>query len=537
MSRAHPLGADGVGRDVLARLLYGGRISLLGALLAVAIGLLIGVPFGIVSGYYRGRFDSAATWVGNVILAAPAIIVLLVVMSSAGDSTYLAMIVFGVLLSPSAFRLTRSSVFSVREEPYIEAAHVSGLSDLRIMRRHVFPVVIAPSIIQAAQMFGLAIAVQAGIEFLGLGAAGEASWGSMLNDAFNNLYNAPILILWPTLAIALTITSLSLIANSLRDALGLRVTGGAKSKRREGVKKARLSSATARTKPSGAPLQSGALLVVDNLRVSYDTGVGESVVVDDVSLSVDRGEVLGLVGMSGSGKTQTAFAILDLLPEEADVSCGSMLFDGQEISIFGSERLSSQRSRKISYVPQEPLSNLDPCFRIGSQLIEPMCQVMGLSRRAAKSRALELLKRVGLHDPKRVFESYAYELSGGMAQRVLIAGAIACDPALLIADEPTTALDVTVQAEVLDLLRALQRDTGMGMLIVTHSFGVVADICDRVAVMQHGRVVETAPVADIFASPQHPYTRELLESTLDGAAPRSAARSAVAVTEGTVNTR
>lgn len=227
MSRAHPLGADGVGRDVLARLLYGGRISLLGALLAVAIGLLIGVPFGIVSGYFRGRLDSAATWVGNIVLAAPAIIVLLVVMSSAGDSTYLAMVVFGVLLSPSAFRLTRSSVFSVREEPYIEAARVAGLSDLRIMRRHVFPVVIAPSIIQAAEMFGLAIAVQAGIEFLGLGAASEASWGSMLNDAFNNLYNAPILILWPTLAIALTITSLALIANSLRTRLACELPAAA----------------------------------------------------------------------------------------------------------------------------------------------------------------------------------------------------------------------------------------------------------------------------------------------------------------------
>jgi peptide/nickel transport system permease protein len=169
----------------------------------------------------------------------------------------------------------------------------------------------------------------------------------------------------------------------------------------------------------------------------------------------------------------------------------------------------------MAYVPQEPMSNLDPAFRVGYQLVTPMRVHLGLSRGAARERALALLARVGIPDPARTFGSYPHEISGGMAQRVLIAGAISCDPKLLIADEPTTALDVTVQAEVLDLLRDLQREYRMGVVLVTHNFGVVADICDRVAVMQHGRIVETGDVEQIFADPRHPYTRTLLDSMVD----------------------
>jgi peptide/nickel transport system permease protein len=243
-----------------------------------------------------------------------------------------------------------------------------------------------------------------------------------------------------------------------------------------------------------------------------------------VDITVEHGEVLGLVGESGSGKSQTAFSVLGLLPYEAEVRADQLVFDGQALLGLDLKALNALRGRGIGYIPQEPMSNLDPCFRIGYQLVEPMRRHLGLSRAEARAKALALLARVNIPDPERVFRSYPHQVSGGMAQRVLIAGAVSCDPKLLIADEPTTALDVTVQAEVLDLMRSLQQEREMGMILVTHDFGVVADICDRVAVMRTGRIVETAPARQIFAAPGHDYTRMLLDSTLEGGPARGPLR-------------
>ncbi|MEV2211371.1 dipeptide/oligopeptide/nickel ABC transporter permease/ATP-binding protein [Streptomyces sp. NPDC050997] len=511
MSGAHPLGGDGVGRDVLSRLLYGGRTSLVGGTLAVLVAFAVGAPLGLISGFYRGRFDAVAGWITNVIMAVPAIIVMLVVMAAVSQDLNVAMIVLGVIMAPMVFRLLRASVLAVREELYVDAARVSGLGDARIMRRHILPVVIAPSVIQATQVFAVAIGIQAGLAFLGLGKASQASWGAMLNDAFTNVYSAPALLVWPGVAMGLTIVASSLLGNAVRDALG--TTEPHVTKRRRPAPRTAVAPA--------AEVPADRLLTVENLRVGY----GEKTVVDGVSITVTRGEVLGLVGESGSGKSQTAFSVLGLLPYEAEVAADQLVFDGKELLSLDLTALNALRGRGIGYIPQEPMSNLDPCFRIGSQLVEPMRKHLGLSRAEARTKALDLLARVGIPDPERVFRSYPHQISGGMAQRVLIAGAVSCDPQLLIADEPTTALDVTVQAEVLDLMRSLQQEREMGMLIVTHDFGVVADICDRVAVMQTGRIVETAPVGRIFAAPEHAYTRMLLDSTLEGGPVRGELRT------------
>ncbi|MEV1063640.1 dipeptide/oligopeptide/nickel ABC transporter permease/ATP-binding protein [Streptomyces sp. NPDC050263] len=522
VSGQHPLGGDGVGRDVLSRLLYGGRTSLLGALIAVAVALVIGVPAGLVAGYYRKWFDAVSSWLANLLMAVPAIIVLLVVMSAVGQNTYVAMAVFGVLMSPGVFRLIRASVISVREELYVDAARVSGLADPRIIRRHILPVVQAPTVIQAAQMLGLGIVIQSGLEFLGLGSAIQASWGSMLNDAFANIYTKPVLMVWPGVTLAVTVAAFGLLGNSVRDALD----GSAANGRRPRFATARKQAAAKRTPPVTSGMSTSeaddALLVLEGLKVSYPTAEGGKTVVDGVSLTVRRGEVLGLVGESGSGKSQTAFAVLGLLPREAQVSSSRLVFDGTELGGLGRAEMNRYRGRRIAYVPQEPMSNLDPSFRIGAQLVEPVRRHLGVSAAEARTKTLGLLERVGIADPERVFHSYPHQISGGMAQRVLIAGAVSCEPDLLIADEPTTALDVTVQAEVLDLVRSLQRERNMGVILVTHDFGVVADICDRVTVMQTGAVVESAPVRQLFADPQHPYTRMLLASTLEDAEPRSA---------------
>jgi peptide/nickel transport system ATP-binding protein/peptide/nickel transport system permease protein len=524
MGGTHPLGTDGVGRDVWAQLLYGARTSLVGSLIVVAVSLVLGLPAGVIAGYYRGWFDAVVSWVASLLMALPAIIVLLVVLAQFGRSTALAMAVFGVIIAPGVFRLVRASVLAVREELFVDAARVAGLSDARIMRRHVLPVVVPPTVIQVSQLLGIAIVIQAGLEFLGLGSANQASWGGMLSDAFQNIYSQPRLLLWPGLAIVLTVTAFGLLGNALRDALGV-------SGRVPRVRRRRATAPTPVVPADGAApapaVDPDALLTLHGLRVAYPGPDGaEREVVHGVSLTVRRGEVVGLVGESGSGKSQTAFAVLGLLPPEARTSAATMTFDGADLRGLSPAAMNRLRGRRIGYIPQEPMSNLDPSFTIGSQLTEPMRHHLGLSGAEARTRALALLDRVGIPDPARVFAAYPHQVSGGMAQRVLIAGAVSCDPDLLIADEPTTALDVTVQAEVLDLIRELQAERQLGVLLVTHDFGVVADVCDTVVVMREGRVVESAAAELLFADPQHEYTRMLLGSTLEGTPARAGLRPA-----------
>jgi ABC-type dipeptide/oligopeptide/nickel transport system ATPase component len=237
-------------------------------------------------------------------------------------------------------------------------------------------------------------------------------------------------------------------------------------------------------------------------------------IVHGIDLELRSGEVLGLIGESGSGKTQTAFAVMRLLPAGGGILGGRVLWKGRDLASLPEREMTRIRGKQIAYVPQEPMSNLDPTYTIGSQLVEPMRIHLGLSRAQAKVRAIELLGRVGIRQPERVFTAYPHEVSGGMAQRVLIAGAISCEPELLIADEPTTALDVTVQADILDLLRDLQAELGMGVLLVTHNFGVVADLCDRVAVMREGLIVEGGSTRDLFTHHDHPYTTQLFDAIL-----------------------
>ncbi|MFJ6513369.1 dipeptide/oligopeptide/nickel ABC transporter permease/ATP-binding protein [Streptomyces sp. NPDC091406] len=514
---AHPLGMDSAGRDILSRILYGGRNTLGGALIALAVALALGVPSGLYAGYYGGRFDAVAGWGVNLVMALPAMVVLLASRAILGPNVWVLMIVLGVLASPSFFRLVRGIVAGVRKELYVDAARVSGLSDTRIVVRHILIVVRGPVIIQVALVAGVAIGLQAGLEFLGVGSGSSATWGAMLNEAFQNIQRAPLLMLWPGLALGLTNGALVLLAGALRDVLEERGGGGPDGGRVAPRTKEKPS-------PPAAPVETGArspLLSVRGLTVVYGKPDGtRKQVVHGVDLDVRPGEIVGLVGESGSGKTQTAFSVLGILPEGGRIGTGSITVAGREVAGLPERAHRALRGGTVAYVPQEPMSNLDPAFTIGSQLVEPIRQVLGLSRKEAAARALDLLRLVEIPDPERTMRLYPHEISGGMAQRVLIAGAMSCDPELLIADEPTTALDVLVQAEILGLLRRLQKDRGLGVLLVTHNLGVVADLCDRVAVMSEGRIVETGTAEQIVHSPEHPYTRSLLGAVLDDAPPR-----------------
>ncbi|MGH1502732.1 MAG: dipeptide/oligopeptide/nickel ABC transporter permease/ATP-binding protein [Acidimicrobiales bacterium] len=519
----HFLGTDSAGRDVFSRLLVSTQNSILAVLLSVIVAVVIGVAAGLIAGYFGGWFDQISSWLVNLVMAMPGIVVLLAARSVLGSSVFVAMGIFGVLIAPSFFRLVQTTVRSVRNELFVDAARVAGISDGRIIARHVLRVVRGPIVIQTAIVSSIAIAVLAGLAILGFGDINSPSWGSLLSDGFSKMFRQPWLLLWPSLVIALTSLALATLGNALRDALegGVRNVGSSKVKTLEadGVIELRDGEAPTIVHTDERPLEP--LLTVNDLVVGYPDGAGGwTRVVRGVDLEVGKGEVLGLVGESGSGKSQTAFAILGLLSVGGRVLGGSVVFD--EADLLGDEvAQATARGRRISYVPQEPMSNLDPSFTIGSQLVEPMRVCLGMSKADARARALELLDRVGIPEPQRVFDSYPHQVSGGMAQRVLIAGAVAGEPDLIIADEPTTALDVTVQAEILDLLRDLQADLGTSILLVTHNFGVVADLADRVAVMQEGRIIEQGPVRKIFREAQHPYTQSLLDAILDSESVRA----------------
>lgn len=255
------------------------------------------------------------------------------------------------------------------------------------------------------------------------------------------------------------------------------------------------------------------LLSVRDLTVHYGQAPAPVRAVDGVSFDLMAGEILGLVGESGCGKTTMGSSLMRLLPPTARVMSGEATFEGNDLLQLKESQLQPLRGNRMAMIFQDPLTSLDPCFSIGEQIVEPIREHLGLGTAAARARAIELLAKVGIPSPVERLKQYPHEFSGGMRQRVVIAIALACDPALLICDEPTSALDVTVQAQILGLLRSLRgHSAAAGVILITHDLGVVAQLCDRVAVMYAGQLIEQGPVRDVFATPRHPYTQGLLAS-------------------------
>ena len=255
------------------------------------------------------------------------------------------------------------------------------------------------------------------------------------------------------------------------------------------------------------------VLDVKDLKTVFLTRSGEVHAVNSVSFDLKAGELLGVVGESGSGKSVTMMSLIGLLPSPpADIRGGTVIFEGENLLQMREERLRELRGARIGFVFQDPMTSLNPVFSVGFQICEPLRKHMGLNKAQARDRAVELLELVGIPDARRRLNDYPHQFSGGMRQRVMIAIALACDPDVLIADEPTTALDVTIQAQILELMKDLREKLGMAVIWITHDLGVIAGIADRVLVMYGGQVVEQAPVRELFSNPQHPYTRALLQT-------------------------
>jgi len=513
----HWLGTGELGRDVLSRLMHGGQVTLLGVAITLAVYLTLGVPAGMVAGYRGGWFDRLVLKSADLISAVPVIIVLLVVLSVFTSNESAAMAANGLLGAPLLARVVRSATLGVKEELYVRAAVANGISDRVIIRRHVLPRVSGVILVQASVYGAYAVLLETGLGFLGLGTT-QASWGSMIAEASKNVGTDPWLLVPSGFMIISFILALGLLSDGLRDTLAERYAPPADKppSRRRAAREA-LAKAPKAVIPLAEP-DKDALLSVRGLTVALPIDGTPTEVIRDVSFDLRAGEVLGIVGETGCGKTVTATSLLGMLPAGGEITAGTIHFEGSDLAKAESDALRRVRGRRIGWISQDPISSLDPSFTAGAQVAEAVRVHTGCTRKAARQRALELFELVRLPDPARVAASYPHQLSGGMAQRVGIAAALSGNPALVIADEPTTALDVTVQAEILDLLRDLQK-TGTAVILITHDWGVLADLCDRAVVMYAGEVVEEAEVTALVTAPAHPYTAGLLSSDPHHAVP------------------
>ena len=510
-SADHPLGTDGLGRDVLSRLLHGGRPTLIGVGVAVLVYAFFGMSLGMLAGYLRGWTDRVIVAVLDVMLSVPAGIITLSGLAIFSQSNVAAMLTLGFFASAGLARIIRSSCLALREELFVDAARVSGLGPARIMARHILPRLTGQVLVPVFLFSGNALAIQTGLGFLGLATPAPApSWGGMVGDAAQIMQQDPYLLFVSGGVIGLMSLAFGLVGDGLRDLEQDRrqATGG-----RPGRPVPATAPQDAAEPSDGA--SDGAVLAVRDYSIAFATAQGPRTVVDSVGFTVRPGEIFGLVGESGSGKTVTGLSLLGLLPPNGAVTGGSAWLAGTRISGLPERELQRVRGREIALVSQEPMVALDPYFTIGAQLSEVVRRTGAVTggKDAVRRRVRDLLTSVHLRDPDDVARRHPHELSGGMLQRVVIAMALAGSPKVLIADEPTTALDVTVQAGILDLLRSLRDEHGMAIVLITHDLGVVADICDRAIVMEQGRIVEEGAVEDIFYRARHPYTRKLIEST------------------------
>jgi peptide/nickel transport system permease protein len=504
----HWLGTDELGRDVWSRMVNGTRWTLWGSLVALVVAVVLGTTLGLVAGFLGGKVDMVIQRFAEILFSIPALIILLVVYSVFPFNVAAAMATLGVIFSSSLTRLVRGVTLTTREELFIAAARVSGLSNRQIIVRHLLPRIASLVIVQASLLASISVLIQSSLAFLGFGPRPpKPSWGGLIANARENITSQPFLLLPPGIIVALTVIALNIFGDAIRDTATERWSVSKIRKRAKG-------GATQGLVYTPTPIvdTGSALLSVQHLSIAFPSDNGIMPVVTDVSFEIAPGEVVGLVGESGCGKSMTASGVLGMIPGRGMITGGTVHFDGQNLTAMGPAGLERIRGKEIGFVSQEPMVALDPTWRVGRQLAEAIAHHRGISKRAARTAAIELLTAVNLPDPTAMASRYPHQISGGQAQRIAIAFALAGNPRLLIADEPTTALDVTIQAEILALLRRLGTERGMAIMLITHNWGVVAELCDRAVVMYAGELVEQAPTSEMFHRPLHPYTRGLLGS-------------------------
>jgi len=500
-SAGHPFGTDQLGRDLGARLVYGMRASLAVAFAGVVMAGSVGSALGVLAAVL-GRFaDGLIMRVIDVLMAFPYLLLALAVVAALGPGLGHATLAIAIVNIPFFARTARGAALGVMAEDFVLAATAAGASRARVVFRHVMPSIAPPLSVAATTTLGWMLLETAGLSFLGLGAQPPlADLGGMLGQGRHLAATAPHVMLLPGAVIFLLAMSVNVLGDAWVEALDPKRRSTPERSAREEPEEA----------TAGDPVDADALLRVDALRVEFETLDGRVAAVNGVGFCIRERERVGLVGESGSGKTATALAVLDLLPDNAFVRAGRLVHRGRDLVALDVEARRALLGCELALVPQDPQTSLHPLMTIGEQLEEAILRHQALSPSEARRHAVELLTELRVADPERRLDARPHELSGGMRQRVSIAMALANDPKLVVADEPTTALDPTTRAAVLDVLESLCERRGTALLYITHDLGAVAEICSRVLVMHEGRVVERGDTETLFRAPQHPYTQRLL---------------------------
>jgi oligopeptide/dipeptide ABC transporter ATP-binding protein len=529
-SARHWLGTNGLGQDVFYQVLVASRLSIGLALAATAIGVACGLLLGtapLIVGRRAGRF---ITSVINIAVAFPALLLALFFAIIFGIGAEGALLAIGFASAPSFARLVRTLSASVAGLDYIAAARIAGVSRFRLLTRHVLPNIGETLIVNATIAAGDALLSFAGLSFLGLGVQPPSyDWGQLLNNGLQGIYTRPAAAIAPGVAVVVAGLAFNLFGEALAAGLGVspqNITAGVLGRLRGALAASAAKAAASEPQPSARTVPADSVLVVSNLEVAFPGGVHP---VRGISFAVRRGEAVGVVGESGSGKSLTALAVSRLLERPARVSATEVTLLGRDVlaeagrgraaGAMSDRELRRFLGTKAGLVFQDPMTSFNPVKRVGAQLAEVAAVHHGLSRRQAGARAVDRLRAVRIPRPEHRARQFPHELSGGMRQRAMIGMAVMGEPALVIADEPTTALDVTVQRQVLRLLKSIQADGDMALLFISHDITVVGQVCDRVLVMYAGKIVENLPVGQLTDA-SHPYTRALLAAVPSMETPR-----------------
>ncbi|TFC92582.1 dipeptide/oligopeptide/nickel ABC transporter permease/ATP-binding protein [Cryobacterium sp. TMT4-31] len=533
----HLFGTDRNGRDIFSRLLYGARFSLAIGLGATSLALIAGAIIGSIAATASRWLSETIMRILDIIMSFPGIALAIVFVAVFGKELPILICTIAFLYVPQIARIVRANVMAQFGEDYVSAERVMGAQLPHILFWHVARNCAAPIMVFVTVLVADAIVFEASLSFIGAGVQDPApSWGNVISSGRNLLLSGGWwATFFPGMLILITVLSLNILAEGLTDAL---VKPAAKNAKAVAAVSAADSATTTTVSvvevaAASVPLEmhlaqlrliestrtdrlvytgdAAPLLEVKNLSIRFPNRHGDIAIVDNVSFSVRPSETMALVGESGCGKSITSLAIMGLLPDTAEIT-GQILFEGRDLLTMPRKERQALLGHEMAMVYQDALSSLNPSMLVSTQLGQ-------LIKRGGTRSAKELLELVGL-DPVRTLKSYPHELSGGQRQRVLIAMALTRDPKLIVADEPTTALDVTVQAQVIDLLNDLREKLGFAMVFVSHDLALVAELAHRITVMYAGQVVESAPTTALLMSPRHEYTRGLLGSVLsieDGA--------------------